>query len=119
MKLEIGIADYQWSGELTDAHLKGRLPTKPVPLLIVKLEDLMDRRKRFQFMRGVPTMVAFDPAKSKLWFFPTPNGEYEFVVPSAKEEERPVEILRVKKSGIAAVAERLKGNVPHREKAKG
>lgn len=120
MKLDIGIADYPWTGDLTGAHLKGRMPTKPVPLMVVHIKDLMERRKRTQYVRGVPIMVAFDPQAGRIWFFPTPNGEYEFVVPAVKEPEpESVEILRVKKSRIGALAERLKSGVSHGAKAKG
>lgn len=120
MKLDIGVPEYPFAGDLKGAHLKGRLPNKPVPLMVVPIKEMMERRKRTQFVRGVPTMVAFDHEKGRIVFFPTPDGEYEFVAPAVKEKAaEPVEILRVKKSTIGAVAERLKGVVSHGAKAKG
>lgn len=120
MKLDIGIPDYPWSGDLRGAHLKGRMPTKPVPLMVVPIKDLMERRKRTQFVRGIPIMVGHDEDKGRIWFFPTPDGEYEFVAPEVKEKPaEPEEILRVKKSRIGALAERLKGGISHGAKAKG
>lgn len=76
MKLEIGIPDYPFENNIKGATLRGRLPNKPVPVLLVSMEDMVDMHKKLPNVRATPTYIAFDAKHKRVWLHPSPSGEF-------------------------------------------
>lgn len=90
IKLKIDVPDYPWDGGvLVGAKLKGRWKGRDVPVLIMGLADLMEKRERLKYSRGCPVYIAHDPKAKRVWLFPTPDGEYELLTEGKPEEQQP------------------------------
>lgn len=95
MKLEIGIPDYPFEHNIKGATLRGRLSHKPVPVLLVSIEDMKSLHKKLPNVRATPSYIAFDG--KRVWLHPSPSGEFHLdIVPDFEMEKNPpVEITEV------------------------
>lgn len=78
MKLEIGIPNYRHRsmGEIGGMKIKGRMPGRDVPIILVTAEKMADLHETLPNVRGCPRYCAFDVKKQEVWMHPTPDGEY-------------------------------------------
>ena len=50
-------------------------------IIVVPIAELLAMRNKSDAtrnLRGVPRYMAIEPTKKELWFFPTPDKEYDF-----------------------------------------
>lgn len=74
MKTKIGEPAYPFKGGVKSAQIKGQ--KKPIPILVITLDDMKKMREKNPYMRGIPAYIAFDAKKEEVLFFPSPQGEF-------------------------------------------
>ena len=84
MKLKIGEPKYPHKTPFVKATIRGWRPEKAIHVLIISMKDMEQRHKEFANrmtgvtnIRGIPSMIAFDPERKIVLLFPVPDAEYE------------------------------------------
>jgi hypothetical protein len=79
MKLKLGRPDYaykhQGAGDV-NLCIRGR-NGKDIALTTIDMPLMRTKRESQDNLRGIPAFVSYDKEKSRLWFHPAPQAEYE------------------------------------------